>query len=183
MEAELRNIANKTRHGQPQGAHGVNQYSNFKDFMDTRPPIFKEAAEPMEADEWINTMEQKFCLLRLLDDLKTEYAAHQLHGPAGMWWSHYCTTYPENAPIAWYQFTVAFRGNYIPPDLMEMKVLEFMKLTQGTQSATEYLHAFNNLSRYEPDYVDIEAKKIASFKRGLSPNMMKYGDFLPHFLQ
>ena len=90
--------------------------------MDTRPPIFKEAAEPLEADEWINTMEQKFCMLRLSDDLKTEYAAHQLQGPVGIWWSHYRATYPENAPIAWYQFTTAFRGNYIPLGLMAIKV-------------------------------------------------------------
>jgi hypothetical protein len=38
--------------------------------MDTRPPIFKKAIEPLEADEWINTMEQKFRLVRLSDDLK-----------------------------------------------------------------------------------------------------------------
>jgi hypothetical protein len=57
MEVELCNISNNTRHGQHQEAHGVNQYSSFKDFMDTMPPIFKEAAEPLEADEWINTME------------------------------------------------------------------------------------------------------------------------------
>jgi hypothetical protein len=56
----------------------VNQYSTFKDFMDTKPSIFKEAVEPLEADEWINSMEQKFCLLRLTEELKTEYAAHQL---------------------------------------------------------------------------------------------------------
>jgi hypothetical protein len=29
----------------------VNQYNNFKDFMDTRPPIFKEAIEPLDAEE------------------------------------------------------------------------------------------------------------------------------------
>jgi hypothetical protein len=173
MEAELRNIANNTHHGQPQEAHGVNQYSSFKDFIHTRPPIFKQAAEPLEADEWINTMEQKFCLLRLSDDLKTEYATHQLQGPVGMWWSHFRITYPENAPFAWYQFTAASKGNYIPPGLMALKVSEFMRLTQGTQSVIEYLHAFNSLSRYTPDYVDTKAKKIASFKRGLSPKMMK----------
>ena len=44
--------------------------------MATRPPIFKEAAEPLEADEWINTMEQKFRVLRLIEELKTEYDAH-----------------------------------------------------------------------------------------------------------
>jgi hypothetical protein len=104
---------------------------------------------------------------------RSQDIAHQLQGPAGMWWSHFRTAYPENAPIAWYQFTAAFRGNYIPPGLMAMKVSEFMRLTQGTQSVVEYKHAFNNLSRYTPDYVDIEAKNIASFKRGLSPKMMK----------
>jgi hypothetical protein len=46
--------------------------------MDTRPPIFKEATEPLETDEWINTMEQKFRLLRLSNNLKAEYAANQL---------------------------------------------------------------------------------------------------------
>lgn len=71
------------------------------------------------------------------------------------------------------QFTTAFRGNCILPGLMAMKVSEFMRLTQGTQSVMEYLHAFNNLSRYAPDYVDTKAKKIASFKRGLSLKMMK----------
>jgi hypothetical protein len=66
------------------------------------------------------------------------------------------------------QFTTAFRGNY-----MVMKVGEFMKLTQGTRTLTEYLHAFNNLSHYATEFVDTETKKIASFKRGLNPKMLK----------
>jgi hypothetical protein len=52
--------------------------------MDTRPPIFKEATEPLDAEEWINTMEDMFRVLRMTEVLKTEYAAHQLQGPAGM---------------------------------------------------------------------------------------------------
>ena len=27
--------------------------------MDTKPLVFTEAVEPLEADEWINTMEEK----------------------------------------------------------------------------------------------------------------------------
>ena len=56
---------------------------------------------------------------------------------------------------------------------MSMKHIEFMRLTQGTKSLTKYLHAFNNLSRYAIEFVDTDAKKIASFKRGLSPKLMK----------
>jgi hypothetical protein len=103
----MRQLVNRdARHGR-QG-HELNYYNNFKDFLDTRPPLFKEAEEPLQANEWLNTIEQNFCLLHLTDELKTEYASHQLHGPAGIWWSHYCSTLPPNAKIPWDQFKVAF---------------------------------------------------------------------------
>jgi hypothetical protein len=98
MEDFLCTIANNVQRGNNQGGgNGVNQYSNFKDFMDTRLPIFKEATEPLDAEEWINIMEDKFRVLRLTEVLKTEYVAHQLQGPARMWWKHHRTTFPPNA--------------------------------------------------------------------------------------
>jgi hypothetical protein len=43
MEDFLRTIANNVQHGNNQGGgNGVNQYRNFKDFMDTRPPISRK---------------------------------------------------------------------------------------------------------------------------------------------
>jgi hypothetical protein len=91
-----------------------------------------------------------------------------------MWWKHHRTTFPPNAQISWREFTDAFRGVYIPPGLTEMKLEEFLALNQGTKTVTQYLHAFNNLCRYAPDMVDMDAKRIASFKRGLNPKMMKH---------
>ena len=35
------------------------------------------------------------------------------------------------------------------------------------------MHAFNNLSRCAPGFVDTEEKKIESFKRGLGTKLMK----------
>jgi len=57
MEVALRNIADNTRCGANPSGEEVNRYSSFKDFMDTKPPVFKEATKLLEADEWINTME------------------------------------------------------------------------------------------------------------------------------
>jgi hypothetical protein len=31
--------------------------------MDTRPPVFSKAEEPLEANDWIRTIEQKFDLI------------------------------------------------------------------------------------------------------------------------
>ena len=54
-----------------------------------------------------------------------------------------------------------------------MKAAEFMRLAQGTKTLTEYMHAFNNLSRCALGFVNIEEKKIESFKRGLGTKLMK----------
>ena len=54
-----------------------------------------------------------------------------------------------------------------------MKPAEFMRLTQGTKTLTQYMHAFNNLYTYAPEFVNIEEKKIESFKRGLGTKLMK----------
>ena len=79
MEEMMCNIAQNTARGghQCQGPE-PNQYSTFKDFLDMKPPIFKEAEEPLQANEWLNTIEQKFHLLKVTDQMKVEYASHQL---------------------------------------------------------------------------------------------------------
>ena len=97
--------------------------------MDTKPPIFKEAEEPLQADEWLNTIEQKFHLLRVIEHMKAGYASHHLHGLAGIWWTHYLSTLPNNAQVTWNEFKIAFRGHNIPLGLMSMKHTEFMRLT------------------------------------------------------
>ena len=60
MGEVLRGLAQNAGHGrgrdQCQGPE-PNQFSNFKDLLDTKPPIFKEAEEPLQADEWLNTIE------------------------------------------------------------------------------------------------------------------------------
>ena len=63
MGEVLHGLAQNTSHGRGQNQHQgpkPNQYSEFKDFLDTKPPIFKEAEEPLQADEWLNTIELKF---------------------------------------------------------------------------------------------------------------------------
>ena len=82
MEETLRLIVQNTTHAHQQNqGPKPNQFSTFKDFLDTKPPIFKEAEELLQADEWLNTIEQKFRLLRVTEQMKAEYASHQLQGP------------------------------------------------------------------------------------------------------
>ena len=53
-----------------QGNRGHNhnrQEAMYVDFIDTRPPVFTKADEPLEADDWLRTMEQKFDLIPCIE--------------------------------------------------------------------------------------------------------------------
>jgi hypothetical protein len=41
--------------------------TSYLDFFETRPPLFVKAEDPLEADEWIRVIEQKFGLLRCIE--------------------------------------------------------------------------------------------------------------------
>ena len=69
-----------------QGNSGRNhqrQEATYVDFTDTRPSVFTKADEPLEADDWLRTMEQKFDLIPCIEFQKPIFAAQQLRGAAG----------------------------------------------------------------------------------------------------
>jgi hypothetical protein len=77
--------------GQPQGPRDT----TYLEFLETRPPLFVKAEEPLEVDEWIQVMEQKFGLIRCTETQKPMFAAHQLRGPASTWWTNFAAVQPS----------------------------------------------------------------------------------------
>jgi hypothetical protein len=55
----------------------------YLDFLVTHQPLFSEATNPLEADNWLNTTKSKFGLLHCIEFQKTLYAAQQLQGSVG----------------------------------------------------------------------------------------------------
>ena len=71
----------QSNQNQMQGNRGRNhnrQEATYVDFTDTRPPVFTKADEPLEADDWLRTMEQKFDLIPYTEIQKPVFAAQQL---------------------------------------------------------------------------------------------------------
>ena len=77
----------------------------------------------------------------------------------GMW--------PAGEEITWANFKVEFRKYHIPAGIMKVKQREFLGLTQGSLSVSEYLHKFNHLARYSLYDVATEERKIDGFLGGL----------------
>ena len=108
--------------------------------------MFTKADEPLEADDWLRTMEQKFDLILCTEMQKPVFAAQQLRGVAGAWWANLVAMQPAGIPITWAKFRTAFRAHYILEGVMAMKLDEFLALKQGDQTVMQYVGRFNHLS-------------------------------------
>jgi hypothetical protein len=157
------------RRGQPQGPRDT----SYIEFSETRPPLFVKAEEPLEDDEWVRVMEQKYGLIRCTEIHKPLFAAQQLRGPARTWWANFSAIQPVGHQVTWEEFKLAFREHYVPEGVLQMKLEEFICLKQGGDSMMQYLNKFNHLSQYAIDQVDTDLKKKNCFMRGLNDRLQR----------
>jgi hypothetical protein len=52
------------------------------DFQRTKSPTFSHAVEPMDADDWLKSVEKKLQVVQCNNREKVLLASHQLSGPA-----------------------------------------------------------------------------------------------------
>jgi hypothetical protein len=145
--------------------------TTYLDFFETRPPLFIKAEEPLEANEWVRVMEQKFVLIRCTETQKPLFAAQQLRGPASTWWANFVAIEPAGHQITWEEFKLAFQEHYVPEGVLHMKQEEFIRLKQGGDTVMQYLNKFNHLSQYAIDQVNTDLKKKNCFTRGLNDRL------------
>jgi hypothetical protein len=60
--------------------------------------------------------------------------------------------------ITWQKFQENFHAHHIPSGIMKLKKKEFLSLTQGGMSVSEYRDRFTQLARYAPEEVDTDEK-------------------------
>jgi hypothetical protein len=151
----------------PQGPRDT----TYLKFSETRPPLFIKAEKPLEANEWVRVMEQKFGLIRCTETQKPLFAAQRLRGPDSTWWANFSAIQPVGHQITWDEFKLAFREHYVPMGLFHMKQEDFIQLKQGGDTVTQYLNKFNHLSQYAIGQVNTDLKKKNCFMRGLNDKL------------
>jgi hypothetical protein len=140
-------------------------YDKLGEFQRTKPPTFSHSVEPMDADDWLNTIEKKLQVVQCNNREKVLFASHQLEGPAADWWDAYIEVHEEPETINWQEFRNNFMTHHVPFGMMKLKKKEFEDLKQGSP-VNEYVTRFTQLSRYAPDDVDTDEKKQEWFLNG-----------------
>jgi hypothetical protein len=84
--AALQQIANSNQ------GHGNHDHpgSKLKNFQNTNPPVFSKMEEPLDADDWLQTMENNLEVVGVEANDKVLFATHYLAGPARAWWMSAC---------------------------------------------------------------------------------------------
>jgi hypothetical protein len=69
------------------------------DFQRTKPPTFSHAVEPIDADDWLKSIEKKLQVVQYNNHEKVMLASHQLSDPAADWWDAYVEAHQEHKSI------------------------------------------------------------------------------------
>jgi hypothetical protein len=128
------------------------------DFQHTKPPTFSYAAEPMDADDWLKSVEKKLQVVQCKNHERMQLASHQLSGPAADWWDAYVEAHEIPEGINWPEFRAAFCAHHVPHGVIKLKK-EFQDPKQGSMSMNEYVTKFTQLSHYASHEVDTDEKK------------------------
>ncbi|XP_062224447.1 uncharacterized protein LOC133922963 [Phragmites australis] len=111
--------------------------SRLKTFLSTQPATFSQEIGPMEADDWLKTIESKLQIAQCTGREKVLCAPHQLIGPAQEWWIAYTIAHEDPQEITWADFRNSFHAHHVPAGEVKLKRKE-----QGPMSVREYLTKF-----------------------------------------
>jgi hypothetical protein len=88
---------------------------------------FSHAVEPMDADDWLKSVEKKLQVVLCNNHDKVLLASHQLSGPAADWWDAYVEAYEKPESINWPEFRAAFRAHHVPQGVIKLKEFQDLK--------------------------------------------------------
>jgi hypothetical protein len=91
------------------------------DFQHTKLPTFSYAVEPMDADDWLKSMEKKLQVVQCNNREKVLLASHQHSGHATDWWDAYVEAHEEPESINRPEFRAAFCAYHVPQGVIKLK--------------------------------------------------------------
>jgi hypothetical protein len=130
MMATLNNTVQALQqiHAQPPPPLPPQPRDRCADFLRGHPPTFSHATDPLQADDWLRSVEHQLVVAQCDDRERVLYAAGQLRGSALDWWESYPAR--DRDALTWDQFRERFRNHHIPEWIMKMKQKEFRALKQ-----------------------------------------------------
>ncbi|XP_038880498.1 uncharacterized protein LOC120072161 [Benincasa hispida] len=98
------------------------------------------------------------------EDSKVGLAAFLLQKEPEKWWKVISAKRASTDAMLWSEFKKAFEDKYYPSSFWDEKRDEFLRLTQGRMSVTEYEQKFIELSQYALPIIAEEGDRYRKFE-------------------
>ena len=104
---------------QNQNQNRQGQCVSLADFLRVGPPFFSNPKEPLDADDWLRSVQRKFAAHHVPAVEHVNFATYLLEGPARVWWDGVLALHEPDHVVTWDEFRTAFREKYIPKTVMD----------------------------------------------------------------
>jgi hypothetical protein len=86
------------------------------EFMRGHPPVFAHSSDPMDAEDWLRTVERELHTAQCNDREKVLYGPRPMRGAVLSWWESYLATHANPEAITWEEFRDNFRRYHVPEE-------------------------------------------------------------------
>jgi hypothetical protein len=107
------------------------------EFMSGHPAVFAHSIDPMDAEDWLHTVEQELHTTQCNNREKVMYGPCLLRGATQSWWESYLATHADPEAIIWEEFRDNLCRYHVPEGLIIVTKEEFVALKQGPMSVSE----------------------------------------------
>jgi len=140
---------------------------SLEDFLKHHPAKFDGKTSPDATDQWLKDLERIYDAKMCPTENRLAFFVYMLTGEVEHWWINTKSiTEERDEPVTWEAFRERFLSEYFPNNIRYAKEVEFLQLTQGGKTVTEYAERFKHLSRFYTLPLD-EEWRCRKFENGL----------------
>ncbi|KAL5577635.1 hypothetical protein UlMin_019334 [Ulmus minor] len=123
-----------------------------------RPAEFEGSTNPLDADEWLSSVQIIMNFMELNDQERVFCASYMLKKEARYWWESVEARRDVRA-MTWEDFKAEFNRKFYNPIAMQEQQTEFLTLKQGKMTVAEAVWKFEQLARLCPYLIPTEEQR------------------------
>src|SRR3954467_8581980 len=81
---------------------------SLNNFIRLHPPVFSYSTEPLDADDWLRSIERKLQAGHVAAGDRVSYATYHLEGAASSWWENFLNMRPVGPLTTGDEFCTSF---------------------------------------------------------------------------
>ncbi|KAL5538563.1 hypothetical protein UlMin_044881 [Ulmus minor] len=151
----------------------INLEPLYERFRKQNPPTFEGSTNPLEAEEWLRSVEAILDFMRLNDQEKISCATFMFKKNACYWWDVVKRT-KNLRELTWNEFVVIFNEKYYNATVIAGKTNEFNTIQQGSLSVVEAVAKFEELARFCPILIPDEKERIRRMILMFRPEIARF---------